>query len=126
MNCTDIFDLIVDLQEKGFDQDFIFEGGYLRCLQNGELTGPDEFDIAGCYSCYLDKCLKRVVLYAVQLIHAPVKGIAMQSGPALTMEASSLLRKQPDDLPIQVKVQRDPLTERMESACLAELPDLAN
>lgn len=76
----DLIDIIIDLQDKGFDHDFVIDHEYIRCLQYDELVPPDDFDILETHLC-TDKMHTRAnyIVYGVQLKHCDLKGIILSN-----------------------------------------------
>lgn len=73
-----LINLIIDLQERGFNHDFVIENEYIRCLQYNELISPDDFDILETYHCKsLGKNNDCSLVYAIRLINHDMKGILM-------------------------------------------------
>src|ERR1700694_1835983 len=78
--CSDesVIDIIIDLQEKGFDHDFVLGHEYIRCLQYDVLIPPDDFDILEIRHCKEKVYLKNMaIIYAIQLKNYDIKGILM-------------------------------------------------
>jgi hypothetical protein len=77
--------VIIDLQHKGYDLDFILSNGFLRCAQDGELLGPDNFEIAATYQFESgSETDLPFIIYAISSIQNGVKGILMTSYSAST------------------------------------------
>ncbi|MDO3641324.1 hypothetical protein [Mucilaginibacter sp. L3T2-6] len=76
----ELLDTIIDLQERGFDHDFVLDHEYIRCLQNDELIAPDDFEIVESHHCQ-DKIKHNgnCILYAIELKNHPVKGLLMSN-----------------------------------------------
>ncbi|PWK78390.1 hypothetical protein LX99_02234 [Mucilaginibacter oryzae] len=72
-----LIDVITDLQERGFNHDFVIEKEYIRCLQHNELISPDDFEISETYHCG-SKDGDNLV-YAIRLSNYDVSGILMSS-----------------------------------------------
>lgn len=73
-----LVDIIISLQERGFNHDFVIEDEYIRCLQYNELIAPDHFEILETHHCQrCDKYKNGNLLYAVSLMDYDVKGILM-------------------------------------------------
>lgn len=73
-----LISLIIDLQERGFNHDFVIENEHIRCLQYNELISPDDFEILETYhrksSDKNDDCS---LVYAIRLMNHDTKGILM-------------------------------------------------
>lgn len=73
-----LVNLIIDLQERGFNHDFVIENEHIRCLQYNELISPDDFEILETYhrraSNANDNCS---LVYAIRLTNYDMKGILM-------------------------------------------------
>jgi hypothetical protein len=79
-NQDEIIEIIIDLQEKGFDHDFTIEHENIRCLQYDELIAPDGFDIVEMYRCNPKaKPGNNSIIYGIKLKHYEVKGILMSN-----------------------------------------------
>ena len=81
-NCQndDLIDIIIDLQERGFDHDFILDHEYIRCLQYGGKISPDDFEILETHYCSEKMHLKgNYILYGIQLKYLDLKGILMSN-----------------------------------------------
>lgn len=73
-----LINLIIDLQERGFNHDFIIENEYIRCLQCNELISPDNFEILETYHCKSSsKNNECSLVYAIRVINDDMKGILM-------------------------------------------------
>jgi hypothetical protein len=76
----ELVDVIIALQERGFNHDFIIENEHIRCLQYNELIAPDDFEIMETHHC---ECCKKYkngsLLYAIRLMNYDVKGILMSN-----------------------------------------------
>ena len=80
MNTTDyqdeLLDTIIDLQERGFDYDFILAQEHICCLQYNELISPDDFEIIESHDCHDRIHLKgNYILFAIRLKNYNIKGI---------------------------------------------------
>ncbi|MET3501303.1 hypothetical protein ABIC45_002915 [Mucilaginibacter rubeus] len=72
--------IIIDLQERGYDFDFVLKNGLLSCVQDSALTSPEGFEITEKHLIIDDSCLENTcVIYAVQLLDSNAKGILMAS-----------------------------------------------
>ncbi|MFC0512764.1 hypothetical protein ACFFGT_01095 [Mucilaginibacter angelicae] len=75
-----LINLIIDLQERGFNHDFVIENEHIRCLQYNELIPPDDFEILETYhresSGKNDDCS---LVYAIRLMNHDMKGILMSN-----------------------------------------------
>ena len=79
--CQDeLIDIIIDLQERGFDHDFVIDHEHIRCLQYNETISPDDFDILETHFCAdnVHECAN-YILYGIQLKHYDLKGILMST-----------------------------------------------
>ncbi|BAU51926.1 hypothetical protein [Mucilaginibacter gotjawali] len=71
-------DIIIDLQHKGYDHDFIFNNKDIRCLQYNRVILADDFDIIEIHHCKVNPGSKtRSAIYAIQLNNDDLKGILM-------------------------------------------------
>jgi hypothetical protein len=75
-----LINLIIDLQERGFNHDFVIENEHIRCLQYNELISPDDFEILETYHCESsgndNECS---LVYAIRLMNYDMKGILMSN-----------------------------------------------
>ncbi|AYL94504.1 hypothetical protein [Mucilaginibacter celer] len=72
-----LINVIIDLQTRGFNHDFVIENEYIRCLQYNELISPDDFEILETYHC--DDREGGSLVYAIRLSNYDVSGILMSS-----------------------------------------------
>jgi hypothetical protein len=81
--------VIIGLQNKGYNMDFILNNEFLRCVQDGELISPDDFEIAETYLIEGESQLGLLyVIYAINSLHNGIKGILMISYGAFTQGLS--------------------------------------
>jgi hypothetical protein len=72
--------LIIGLQKKGYDVDFILKDEYLLCLQERDLLGPEDFEIIETYQFKESQDdSETYVVYAIRSVHRDLKGILMTS-----------------------------------------------
>ena len=84
-NYTNRAEAIIDLQNRGYDQDFVIKNEHILCLQDSELISPDDFEIVDAYKFEGAKRLKdNYVIYAIRSIRNDLKGILMMSYSAFT------------------------------------------
>jgi len=71
---------IIDLQSRGYDQDFILKSEGILCIQQNELIRPEEFEITGTYR-FEDKgrYCDKYIIYAIRSFENDLKGILMTS-----------------------------------------------
>jgi hypothetical protein len=75
-----VIDIIIDLQEKGFDHDFVLEHENIRCLQYDVQIPPDDFEILEIRPCKkTGKPKNMAIIYAIQLKNYNIKGILMSN-----------------------------------------------
>ena len=71
---------IIDLQRKGYDQDFILKSEGILCIQQSELIRPEEFEITGTYRFEgKSKLCDNYIIYAIRSVENDIKGILMTS-----------------------------------------------
>jgi hypothetical protein len=71
---------IIDLQNRGYDQDFILADENIFCLQRGELIPPDSFEITEIHRFDGKSSMKdNYVIYGIRSIQDDIKGILMTS-----------------------------------------------
>jgi hypothetical protein len=71
---------IISLQHRGYDLEFVLKDENLLCLQDLELIGPDEFEIAETYKFEENNCVAETYLvYAIRSVRRDLKGILMTS-----------------------------------------------
>ncbi|HEY4195054.1 MAG TPA: hypothetical protein VGM63_05940 [Mucilaginibacter sp.] len=71
---------IIDLQNRGYDQDFIIASENIYCIQRGDSLPPDGFEITETYR--FDKQSRTVdkdVIYAIRSLNDDLRGILMTS-----------------------------------------------
>lgn len=78
-------EIIIGLQEKGYHLDFTLNNEFLRCVQDGELICPDDFEIV---ETHLIKGGNQAgvpyLIYAITSIQNGIKGILMTPYSAFT------------------------------------------
>jgi hypothetical protein len=73
-------ELIIDLQDRGYDHDFIIYNEGILCVQGNELIGPDDFEIAETHHFESKNGSgDNFIIYAINLLHSDAKGILMTS-----------------------------------------------
>ena len=88
----DLIDIIIDLQERGFDHDFILDHEHIRCLQYNEMILPDDFDILETHLCTDNLPVRgNYILYGIQLKNYTIKGILMSNQKSYNYGLSSHL-----------------------------------
>lgn len=71
---------IIDLQQRGYDQDFALTNEGIIYIQQSELLRPEDFEITETYRFEYTKHLNdRHIIYAIRSIEKDVKGILMTS-----------------------------------------------
>ena len=77
--CHDeLIDMIIDLQERGFDHDFVINHEYICCLQYNAMIPPEDFDILETHlGTDSVKGRGNYILYGIRLKHHDIKGILM-------------------------------------------------
>ena len=84
-NYNDKVQVIIGLQSRGYDLDFVLKNENLVCLQESELIGPDEFEIAETYKFEGNGGTSETdVVYAIRSVQRDLKGILMTSYSAFT------------------------------------------
>jgi hypothetical protein len=80
-----LIDIIIDLQERGFDHDFIVDHEHIRCLQYNEMIPPDDFEILETHYCDNKTNLKsNYIFYAIRLKNYDIRGILMSTHKSYT------------------------------------------
>ena len=80
-----LIDIIIDLQERGFDHDFILDHEHIRCLQYNEMIPPDDFEILETHHCDNKTNVRsNYILYGIQLKSYNVRGILMSTHKSYT------------------------------------------
>lgn len=75
-NYLDKTALIIDLQNRGYDQDFILKNEGIFNLQQNEVLPPEEFEITETYIPPAgSKPGKNLIIYAIHAVHSDLKGI---------------------------------------------------
>ena len=79
-NYPDKLQAIIDLQQRGYELDFIMKGEYLFCPQQNELISPDDFEVTETYQ-FDEKDGKpdTYVIYGICSLQQDLKGILMTS-----------------------------------------------
>ena len=78
-------EVIIDLQERGYENDFILRNEGVLCVQRSELINPDGFEITETYRCDgQPRPNDNFVIYAIREINSDLKGILMASYVTLT------------------------------------------
>jgi hypothetical protein len=70
-------DLIIDLQERGYDLDFIIQNDGILCIQQNELFPPEDFEIAETHHFPGKFRSCDFIIHAISLMHSDGKGILM-------------------------------------------------
>jgi hypothetical protein len=84
-SCQTKAEVIIDLQERGYYNDFILKNEGVLCVQQNELINPDAFEITETY--LFDggpRPNDNFVIYAIREINSGIKGILMASYVTLT------------------------------------------
>lgn len=84
-NCQTKAEVIIDLQERGYDNDFILRNEGVLCVQQNELINPDAFEITETYR--FDgqpRPCDNFIIYAVRESNSDIRGILMASYVTLT------------------------------------------
>ena len=72
--------IIINLQERGYDVDFVLNKGSISCVQDKSLTKPEGFEITEKHLIVDNRCLESTcVIFAVRLLDNDTKGILMTS-----------------------------------------------
>lgn len=82
-------EVIIGLQNKGYNLDFMLSNEFLRCIQDGELISPDDFEITETFL-FTGETQAEIpsVIYAISSWHYNIKGILMTSFNAFTQGLS--------------------------------------
>jgi hypothetical protein len=76
---------IIDLQERGYDHDFILKNEYIQCVQPTQSICPDDFEVIEAIR--FDgkrRMCDNYIIYAIKLLNNDMKGILMTSYSMLT------------------------------------------
>jgi hypothetical protein len=76
---------IIDLQNRGYDQDFVIKNEHILYVQDSELINPDDFEVIEAYK--FDGARRQrdnYVIYAIRSMHNDLKGILMTSYSAFS------------------------------------------
>jgi hypothetical protein len=77
--------VIIDLQERGYDHDFILKNEYILCIQESQTISPDDFEITETYRFEgKDRLCDNYIIYAIKSVNHNVNGILMVSYSTLT------------------------------------------
>jgi hypothetical protein len=77
-------EVIISLQERGYDNDFILKNECILCVQQSELISPDEFEITETYR--FDGARRpnnNFVIYEIRSLNNDINVILMTSYSAL-------------------------------------------
>jgi len=82
-------DVIIELQRRGYDQDFELENEGILYLQQSEFVPPDEFEITETYR-IADRSRRKnkAIVYAVKSVHSDLRGILVTSIDRITQGLS--------------------------------------
>jgi hypothetical protein len=84
-NYTSKTDAIIDLQERGYDHDFVLKNEYILCIQESQAICPDDFEITETYRFEgHSKMSDNYVIYAIRSFSHNLNGILMASHSTLT------------------------------------------
>jgi hypothetical protein len=71
---------IIDLQNRGYDHDFILSQESIFCIQKNECMFPDEFDVIAVYRFGNDTLLTgERIIFAISSSNCDLRGILMTS-----------------------------------------------
>jgi hypothetical protein len=88
-NYPDKIKAIIDLQQRGYELDFIMKGEFLFCPQQNRLISPDEFEVTETYQFKENKGkVDMCVIYGIQSLQTDLKGILMTSYRAFSFGLS--------------------------------------
>jgi len=69
---------IIDLQERGYVNDFILQNEYIHCVQQSESICPDAFEIMEAYRIDGKKRMcDNYIIYAIWSLNSDLRGILM-------------------------------------------------
>lgn len=75
---NELIDIIIDLQERGFDHDFVINHEFICCLQYNAMIAPEDFDILETHTCVNNQhACGDYYLYGIRLKNHDIKGILM-------------------------------------------------
>jgi hypothetical protein len=93
-NYYTIIDAISGLQSRGFFLDFSLIGNKLLCTQEQCYLGPEEFEVLEMYSFHTGGPPRNeVVVYAIESLSRPLKGILLNSGCHKKAEVPQILSR---------------------------------
>jgi len=76
---------IIDLQKRGYDQDFVLAKENIYCIQRGDIIPPDNFEVTEAYRFESkNKENENCVIYAIKTVNEDLNGILMTSYSSLT------------------------------------------
>lgn len=76
---------IIDLQERGYDHDFILKNEYILCIQESQTISPDDFEITETYRFDgKSRLCDNYIIYAIRSLNNDLNGILMTSYSTLT------------------------------------------
>ena len=69
---------IIDLQERGYDHDFILKNEHIQCVQQSQSICPDDFEVIEVIRFDGKRRMRdNYLIYAIKLLNNDVKGILM-------------------------------------------------
>ncbi len=84
-NITSKTAAIIHLQQKGYDQDFMFQNGQLYYVQGSQSISADDFEITEVYrSKWKAQSQNNQIVYAIQSVQNDLKGILMTTYNSFT------------------------------------------
>ena len=79
-NYTTKTEAIIDLQERGYDHDFILKNECIHCVQRSQLICPDDFEVIEAYRFEGKRRMcDNYIIYAIKILNNDTKGILMSS-----------------------------------------------
>jgi hypothetical protein len=71
---------IIDLQERGYDHDFILNNECILCIQQSELIHPEDFEVTETYRFDGNRRTRdNYIIYAIRTLNDDLRGILMTS-----------------------------------------------
>jgi len=78
-------DAIIDLQERGYDHDFVLKNEYILCIQENQTICPEDFEITETYRFKgYPKMSDNYIIYGIRSFSHNINGILMASPATLT------------------------------------------
>ena len=77
-NHRKIMNLIIVLQDRGYDKDFVIQNEGILCIQENILIAPEEFEVIETH-CFENNSRQadKMIIYVISVANSDMKGILM-------------------------------------------------